>query len=110
MNKKFSSRLREARGSKSQAEFCALLDVKQGTYSTWELGKYEPPLGMITKIARVANVSPDWLLGVSTDPPLIEHHVCMADQKAGYLAECQECKKKQAHIDRLERIIDKLTN
>jgi len=108
MNKKFSSRLREARGSKSQAEFCALLDVKQGTYSTWELGKYEPPLDMITKIARVSNVSLNWLLGFSTDPPPTEKHVSLGEQIEVYSPECPECKKKQAQIDRLEKIIDKL--
>jgi transcriptional regulator with XRE-family HTH domain len=63
MNEKFSARLKEARGTMSQAEFCSLLGVKQGTYSTWELGKYSPPLDMLTKIARIASHTVGWLLG-----------------------------------------------
>lgn len=70
MSELFSSRLREARGQRSQAEVCEALEIKQGTYSTWELGKYEPPLGIIVKLAAYFGVTVDWLLtgheGVST--------------------------------------------
>ena len=70
MSELFSSRLRMARGQRSQAEVCEVLEIKQGTYSTWELGKYEPPLGIIVKLAAYFGVTVDWLLtgreGVST--------------------------------------------
>jgi len=46
---------------------------------------------------------------MTTSPPLIEHRVCMGENTELYMAECQECKKKDVQIERLERIIDKLT-
>ncbi len=63
----FSSRLRELRlkSGKSQADICKALDVKQGTYSTWELGKYEPPLRLVVQIAQLFGVTTDYLLGAS---------------------------------------------
>lgn len=111
MNENFSSRLREARGSMSQTEFCALINVKQGTYSTWELGKYEPPLEMLTKIARVTQMPTDWLLGLSTAPPSQEQTETASKTKTlnCSIGPCQECKKKDAQIERLNRVIDKLT-
>lgn len=65
----FSSRLRELRlkSGKSQMDICKALDVKQGTYSTWELGKYEPPLRTLVEIAKVFGVTTDYLLGLQGD-------------------------------------------
>jgi len=110
MNEKFSSRLREARGAMSQAEFCSLIDVKQGTYSTWELGKYEPPLDMVTKIARATKTSADWLLGLSTAPPSIAPHKNHIVEQTLHRAvgECQECARLRCEVTRLNKIIDKL--
>jgi len=59
----FFERLKEARGDRTQAVFCKLIDVKQGTYSTWELGKYQPPFDKLTSIARLTNKTVGWLLG-----------------------------------------------
>ena len=66
MNSNFAKRLKEARGNRSQADICALIGVKQGTYSTWEIGKYQPPYDKLTSIARVTGRSIDWLLGHET--------------------------------------------
>lgn len=68
MNEIFSIRLREARGSRSQSEVCAALGLKQGTYSTWELGKYEPTFDVLVRLATFLGVSTDWLLGMPVNP------------------------------------------
>ena len=62
----FSSRLRSCRDSLklSQSEVCRAIGVKQGTYSTWEIGKHEPPYDILVKIATLFNVPTDYLLGV----------------------------------------------
>ena len=68
MSEIFSSRLREARGNRSQNDICVSLGVKQGTYSTWELGKYEPSFDVLVRLATSLGVSTDWLLGMPVDP------------------------------------------
>ena len=62
----FSTRLKEARGAEPQSAVCKAIGVKQGTYSTWELGKYEPPLAKLVDIAKYFGVSSEWLLGIET--------------------------------------------
>lgn len=64
MSEIFSRRLRDARGNRSQAEVCAAIGVKQGTYSTWELGKYEPSFEVLVKLATYLGTSTDTLLGM----------------------------------------------
>lgn len=67
MQDNFSTRLRALRlkSGRSQADICKALDVKQGTYSTWELGKYEPPLRLVVQIAQLFGVTTDYLLGAN---------------------------------------------
>lgn len=62
----FSSRLKALRNEfgMSQDAVCRIIGVKQGTYSTWEIGKYEPPLGILIKLAQLFKVSTDYLLGI----------------------------------------------
>lgn len=62
----FSSRLKALRkeSGMSQDAVCRKIGEKQGTYSTWEIGKYEPPLGVLIKLAQLFNVSADYLLGI----------------------------------------------
>ncbi len=68
MNKTLTDKLRKLRGSRSQSEVCKSLGIKQSTYSTWELGKYEPPLNMLTALCEYYHVSSDYLLGLSDNP------------------------------------------
>lgn len=68
MSEVFSRRLRDARGNRSQAEVCAAIGVKQGTYSTWELGKYEPSFEVLVKLAIYLGTSTDNLLGMPEKP------------------------------------------
>lgn len=107
----FSSRLRELRGSKTQAVIANELNTNQQTYARWELGDRQPKLQDLASIALHFGVTSDWLLGIS---PASNSKHSLPDRNAGKalrcsVGECQECKKKQEHVDRLERIIDKLT-
>ncbi len=59
-----SSRLKDLRGNTPQATFAAQIGAKQTTYSSWERGKKEPPLGVLVEISRQFGVTTDWLLGL----------------------------------------------
>lgn len=59
------ARIKAVRGSRSQAEFGALLNADRTTVGSWELGRHEPDIETLLKIASIANVSLDWLTGHS---------------------------------------------
>lgn len=105
----FSSRLKELRGNKTQSAIAAELQVNQQTYARWELGDRQPKLQDLASIALHFGVSSDWLLGVDKSKHAKKLNSVMGDKTELYMAECQECKKKAVQIERLERIIDKLT-
>lgn len=107
--KSFSSRLESLRNGLTQKAFADKIGVPLNTYTAWLRSERLPSYEAIQNICTVLCVSADWLLGFSTDPPPTEKHVSMGDKTEVYAAECPECKKKQAQIDRLDRIIDKLT-
>lgn len=48
---------------KSQQELAELLNMRQNNYSKYELGKTEPNITNIIKLANYYNVSTDYLLG-----------------------------------------------
>ena len=47
----------------SQMEVAQKLNLKQGAYSRYELGQRQPDFDMLVKIAKVYDVSVDYLLG-----------------------------------------------
>lgn len=49
----------------TQAHVAALLNVGQKTYSDYELGKTRIPLDSIIKLAKLYNVSMDYICGTS---------------------------------------------
>ncbi len=63
----FAQRLRELRiqAGYSQQETANKLNIKQQSYSRYELGTGEPSLSVLRDIALVFNVSVDFLLGLS---------------------------------------------
>ncbi|OGL47217.1 MAG: hypothetical protein A2161_01660, partial [Candidatus Schekmanbacteria bacterium RBG_13_48_7] len=74
----FSSRLKDLRKKKGQKVYTlqkVCNDVSEltgkkipiSTYSTWEIGKSEPNLDLITALSRYYNVSTDYLLGVDIE-------------------------------------------
>lgn len=58
-------KLKELRENKGlvQTELSNLLNIKQGSYSNYELNKREPDIETIIKIAKFYNITTDYLLG-----------------------------------------------
>ena len=52
----------------TQSDFANLLNVSQAAIGNWELGKREPDLETLSRIADYFQVSVDYLLGRSDDP------------------------------------------
>lgn len=52
----------------TQSDFANLLNVSQAAVGNWELGKREPDLETLSRIADYFQVSVDYLLGRSNDP------------------------------------------
>lgn len=63
----FSKRLRELRLSAglSQQEVSEKLGIRQQSYARYENGKGEPNLDTLAEIAKIFDVSVDFLLGLS---------------------------------------------
>ena len=53
---------------KKQIELANYLNVKQTTYSKYELGKINVPIEIFIKLADYYDVSVDYLLGLTDDP------------------------------------------
>ena len=64
-----SKRLKELRieNNYSQYEIANLIGIAQVTYSHYELGRRSISIQNIVKIAKIYNVSTDYLLGISDD-------------------------------------------
>lgn len=61
----FADRLKELRGSESQASFAAQLGINRVQYFKYEGGKNSPSIDVLLKICRVHTCSADWLLGLT---------------------------------------------
>lgn len=59
--------LREASGE-SMSEAADALNIAKSTYASYEYGKREPNIEMLTKIANHYNVTADYLLGRESAP------------------------------------------
>ena len=59
--------LRKRKGY-TQRQMAKKLKIKQPSYANYELGKYEPNIQMLIKIADILDVSLDELMG-RTPPP-----------------------------------------
>jgi len=68
----FGKRLRKAREAKglTQKELANLLFLGESTISFYEADKREPKLEILEKLANALDVSVDWLLGRTNDPPI----------------------------------------
>ena len=60
----FSERLRELRGSESQASFATAIGIHRVQYVNYEAGKNAPSVEVLERICRVHACSADWLLGL----------------------------------------------
>jgi transcriptional regulator with XRE-family HTH domain len=62
-------RLQDCREDKdmTQKEIANLLNTSQKQYSRWETGEYQIPLDKIIHLARIYDVSIDYLCGLTND-------------------------------------------
>lgn len=65
----FSERLKELRKQAhlTQVELASKLGIVQSSYADWERGKKKPTQDNLVKIAKVLNVSVDYLVGNSEE-------------------------------------------
>ncbi len=65
--KKFNERLKELREDNNlkQRELAEILLIDQRSLSFYEIGKYEPNLETLKKMALYFNVSTDYILGLT---------------------------------------------
>lgn len=52
----------------TQTELVELLHMHKTTYTNYEQGKREPPLELIVRLARLYNVSIDYIAGIIDTP------------------------------------------
>ena len=62
-----SERLKELRGTSSQSEMAAALNMKYQQWARYEKGEVAPGADILANICRTHAVSADWLLGLSDD-------------------------------------------
>ena len=73
MSRQFGQHLKELRTSRtdlSQAEIARLLYIDRSTYTNHELGKTEPPIDTIKKLAKLLGVSVNRLLDYDDYPDI----------------------------------------
>lgn len=65
----FGKRLKDCRrdANMTQAQLAAMLNVSKTTICQWETHKQEPSLEDVVSIARIFQVSANYLLGVAED-------------------------------------------
>ena len=62
-----SERLKELRGTTSQTEMAAALNMKYQQWARYEKGVVAPGADILANICRTHAVSADWLLGLSDE-------------------------------------------
>ena len=65
----FATRLRELRGTESQASFALAIGVNRVQYAKYESGQNAPSVEILERICRVHACSADWLLGLRESTP-----------------------------------------
>ena len=107
-----SERLRELRGTQSQADMAAALGIKYQHWAKYERGESAPGAEMLANICRVHSCSADWLLGLSASPMVVSASAPGAVAFVGShnsfgvpgeLASCSKCpfKRKYKSIEKL---------
>jgi transcriptional regulator with XRE-family HTH domain len=107
--KNFSDRLESLRGHLTQKQMASKIGVPLNTYTNWIREVNVPKSDQLEKICTVFGVSADWLIGLKASTNSTSQAYSVSDATVLYSTPCEECAKKQARIERMERIIDKLT-
>ena len=113
----FSDRLKELRGSESQASFATAIGVNRVQYAKYESGKNAPSIDVLTAICRVHACSSDWLLGLKGHGGSVSVNAgsgaavaigtgakasATAAKKAAPAADCSACKYRKAYEDMMK--------
>lgn len=103
-------RLKTIRGSESQTSFAHRLGIPQQTYSHYESGKTEPPLGMLVAIAKMTGATTDFLLGIdgargSVSVTATDHSVASNNSA---VSQAQDARLLSL-LESQQRIIERLT-
>ena len=103
----FSERLKELRGTESQASFAAAIGMNRVQYAKYESGTNSPSVDALSKICRVHACSADWLLGLreaSTKHPSTSEAQAPKHQPPGSLPACSKCpyKKKWQKVESMK--------
>lgn len=56
----------------TQDQLVKILEMHKTTYTNYEQGKREPPFELIIKLAKLYNVSIDYIAGITDDPKPIK--------------------------------------
>ena len=78
----FAQRFSSLRSGKTQSEFAELLGISRPTVGFYESGERIPDAITLGRIARICNVSADWLLGLS-DVKSVEQNIQVAAATLG---------------------------
>lgn len=85
----FAQRFSSLRSGKTQSEFAELLDISRPTVGFYESGERIPDAITLGRIARICNVSADWLLGLS-DVKSVEQSIQVAAATLGISGKAAE--------------------
>lgn len=85
----FAQRFSSLRSGKTQSEFAELLDISRPTVGFYESGERIPDAITLGRIARICNVSADWLLGLS-DVKSVEQNIQVAAATLGISGKAAE--------------------
>lgn len=79
----FNERLKEIRTKKelTQEEFAKLLNISPSSISLYESGSREPSLATLVNIAKILDVSTDYLLGLSDNESPVEVVISPEDKQ-----------------------------
>ncbi len=78
----------------TQDHLVHILDMHKTTYTNYEQGKREPPLSLAIHLARLYNVSLDYLAGLIDDPLPIHGENMYYNARTDAKKSCGELKKK----------------
>jgi len=92
----FHSRLKFARESMgaTQQEIADVLKISRPTYTNYEAGRSEPNIETIALLAKIYEVSVDWLFGLTSESHL------------GSLQQVKEEIERQKMLKKLEREVE----
>lgn len=85
----FAQRFSSLRSGKTQSEFAELLGISRPTVGFYESGERIPDAITLGRIARICNVSADWLLGLS-DVKSVEQNIQVAASTLGISGKAAE--------------------